>query len=481
MTLPIHEKFGQNVCMRKIINWKMFILLLIVVGAWLIYFLNKPVADWHSGKLVIILPADKSDIASAFELELAKLFAQQLNLELQPIYLPAHKVSGTLNAHHAHLAASGLRRNASDQLRYSETYQMLDELIVCQDKPIHRNEELLNRSITLVTGSAQEVALKLLKYRLPELKWESQTALSQNELLHQVADGKLDCTAANEEQLATARNFHPELGRGFDLQLPSHLAWGFPLNTDDELFELSQTFFKKIKKDGTLIRLIDQYYGHNERLEAIDTSTFITQTKTVLPHYRALFEEAERLTGIEWQLLAALAYQESHWNPLATSFTNVRGMMMLTEDTADRMNVDNRLDARSSILAGARYLQLLKDDLPPRIKESERIWMALAAYNQGMGHLEDARVLAAKTGLDPNSWMDMKKVLPLLARPEFAAETKHGSARGGEAVILVETVHLYRDMLKRVAPASLADTSMFGLANQPSASQPKTGLKLKAH
>ena len=283
MTLPIHEKFGQNVCMRKIINWKMFILLLIVVGAWLIYFLNKPVADWHSGKLVIILPADKSDIASAFELELAKLFAQQLNLELQPIYLPANKVSGTLNAHHAHLAASGLRRNASDQLRYSETYQMLDELIVCQDKPIHRNEELLNRSITLVTGSAQEVALKLLKYRLPELKWESQTALSQNELLHQVADGKLDCTAANEEQLATARNFHPELGRGFDLQLPSHLAWGFPLNTDDELFELSQTFFKKIKKDGTLIRLIDQYYGHNERLEAIDTSTFITQTKTVLP------------------------------------------------------------------------------------------------------------------------------------------------------------------------------------------------------
>jgi len=158
-----------------------------------------------------------------------------------------------------------------------------------------------------------------------------------------------------------------------------------------------------------LIRLIDQHYGHNERLEAIDASTFVTQTKTILPHYRPLFEEAERLTGIDWQLLAALAYQESHWNPLATSYTNVRGMMMLTEDTADRMNVENRLDARSSILAGARYLQRLKEDLPPRIKESERIWMALAAYNQGMGHLEDARVLAAKAGLNPNVWLDLKK------------------------------------------------------------------------
>jgi len=125
---------------------------------------------------------------------------------------------------------------------------------------------------------------------------------------------------------------------------------------------------------------------------------------------------------------------------------------MLTEETADRMDVDNRLDARQSILAGARYLQMLKEQLPPRIPEGERLWMALAAYNQGMGHLEDARVLAARKGLNPNAWGDVKKTMPLLTQPEHFEQTKHGYARGGEAVILVETVHLYYDMLKHLAP-----------------------------
>jgi membrane-bound lytic murein transglycosylase F len=150
-------------------------------------------------------------------------------------------------------------------------------------------------------------------------------------------------------------------------------------------------------------------------------------------------------------LLAALAYRESHWEPLATSYTHVRGMMMLTEDTADQMNIENRLDPHASIIAGARYLQLLKEQLPQHISEDDRMWMALAAYNQGMGHLEDARILALQSGLNPDAWADVKRVMPLLSRPAYYEKTKRGQARGGEAVILVETVRLYQDMLKRMA------------------------------
>jgi len=248
MTFPATRKFGQNVYMHKFINMKMFLLLLIAGSAWLIYFLNKPVDDWRNGKLVVVLPSDKTDIAAAFEFELANLFAQELQVKLQPLYLPTDKAIGKLNARQAHLAASGLRKNASDKLRYSETYQTLDEIVICQDKPIRRTEELLGRTLTVVADSAQESALELLKYRLPELQWQRQTTFGQNKLLQQIAESKLDCTIANEEQLASARNFHPELGRGFNLPYPSHLAWGFAAEGDDELFERSQTFFKKLKK-----------------------------------------------------------------------------------------------------------------------------------------------------------------------------------------------------------------------------------------
>src|SRR3989338_9774435 len=127
-----------------------------------------------------------------------------------------------------------------------------------------------------------------------------------------------------------------------------------------------------------------------------DAASFISRRNTVLPRYRHLFEEASILTGEDWHLLAALAYQESQWDPLATSSTNVRGMMMLTEDTADRMKVKNRLDARESILAGAQYLALLREQMSDRILEPDRTWMALAAYNQGFGHLEDARILTER-------------------------------------------------------------------------------------
>jgi membrane-bound lytic murein transglycosylase F len=266
-----------------------------------------------------------------------------------------------------------------------------------------------------------------------------------------VMRGEIDCTVANEEQIAFMRNFHPDMEPTFEIASPSQLAWSFAPDADAELYVQMEQFFTRIEEDGTLDRLLERFYGHNDRIIAFDAAAFLTKTSTVLPRYRQLFEEAASLTGIEWQLLAAMAYRESHWNPLATSYTRVRGMMMLTEDTADRMKVTNRLDARESIMAGARYLQLLKEQLPLRIDEPERTWLALAAYNQGMGHLEDARKLAQRHGMNADSWVDVQKVMPKLRNPSVAKTLKHGYARGGEAVVFVETVRLYHDMLKRIS------------------------------
>jgi membrane-bound lytic murein transglycosylase F len=228
------------------------------------------------------------------------------------------------------------------------------------------------------------------------------------------------------------------------------LAWTFAIDSDPELYAQMEKFFIRIEEDGTLELFLDRFYGHTERIIALDAAAFIAKANTVLPRYRPMFEEAAALSGIDWHLLAAMSYRESHWNPLATSYTNVRGMMMLTEDTADRMNVKNRLDAHISIMAGARYLQLLKEQLPLRINEPERTWLALAAYNKGLGHLEDARVLAQRLKLNPDLWVDVQKALVKLRDPKIAKTLKHGYARGGEAVVYVETVRLYYDMLKRI-------------------------------
>jgi membrane-bound lytic murein transglycosylase F len=176
----------------------------------------------------------------------------------------------------------------------------------------------------------------------------------------------------------------------------------------------------------------------------------------ILPRLRPHFEEGENLSGIDWRLIAAIAYQESHWDAAAVSPTGVRGIMMLTEETADRLQVKNRLDPRDSVLGGARYFALLKEQVPPRIPEPDRTFLALAAYNLGVGHMEDARVLAQRAGLNPDKWQDVRQVIGKLTDPEAFQALKHGYARGFEALQFVDNVRNYYDILARMEPREAA-------------------------
>ena len=417
---------------------------------------------WHSGKLVVIVPEIGLGAEAEFERELAQLFAEQLHATLETVPMRQDKVHTALREHQAHLAAASLRSEITvTALQFGPGYQSVRELVVCNRKnPYPKNlADLAGRKLAVVTDSAQETALREAQKKLPSLQWQANPKLTTKDLLAEVDDGALDCVAANELQLADARNYHPNLIAVLEIAPPSRLAWGFPMDADPDLLKQVQIFFGRIHQDGTLRRLLDRYYGHNSQLDKMDTAAFIARTKTVLPRYRRLFKEAAALTGEDWRLLAALAYQESHWDPLATSYTNVRGMMMLTEDTADQMKVNNRLDARESILAGAKYLVLLKEQIPDRIPEPDRTWLALAAYNQGSSHLEDARILTQRAGLNPDTWLDVQKWMPLLSQPAYYKTVKHGYARGAEAVILVENIRSYYDMLKRLEPDRMSTAS----------------------
>jgi membrane-bound lytic murein transglycosylase F len=349
-----------------------------------------------------------------------------------------------------------------------------------EDAPKHPGD-LIGKRIAVVAGSNHEKALIALRQEIPELKWESRTQQSVEDLLKEVAQGDLDYTVAYHEQISQMLNYYDNLAAAFDIGKPEKLAWAFPAHADNDLIVEAEQFFAEIQKNGELHKLLDRYYGHNDRLAPLDAAEFIEQTSKTLPKYRALFEKAGHSINEDWRLIAALAYQESHWDPLATSFTNVRGMMMLTEATADQMKVANRLDARESIMAGTKYLELIKKQLPSSIEEPERTWLALSAYNQGQGHLEDARILTQRQGGNADVWVDVKKWLPSLNNPKHFQKLKHGYARGGEAVIFVENIRAYYDMLTRltvdVSAAPAHDYQLVSTRDKPAFSlhAPHTG------
>ncbi len=273
-----------------------------------------------------------------------------------------------------------------------------------------------------------------------------------SDLLQRVVDGKLDYALVESTRFTLLRKHFPQLDVAFDVGKPVDYAWLIANVDKKRIADAAKRFFERIAADGTLKRLVDRHYGHAARISVVDAVTLLERINTMLPSLRAHFIESEQASGVDWRLIAAIGYQESHWDPKATSPTGVRGLMMLTEETAQRLQVKDRLDARESILGGARYLVLMRDSLPSRITEPDRTYLALAAYNVGLGHLEDARILAQRSGLDPDQWQNVRQVITKLADPAVYPTLKHGFARGYETLQFVDNIRNYMDMLDRLAP-----------------------------
>ena len=309
-------------------------------------------------------------------------------------------------------------------------------------------KDLEGATVAYVDGTGIDAQLDAVRVAHPEMEWQPLPLPSADALIAQVSEGQIDYAVVPSIDAAVARNIYLDFDVAFPAGPKRDLAWAVAPR-QRKLREDLDAFFAKARKDGLLARLTERYFTHPRQVQRIDAGIFQGRMKSVLPDYRRMFEDAQAASGIDWRLLAALAYQESQWNPFATSETGVRGFMQITEDTAKRLGITDLLDPRANILGAAKYLADLNHKLPARIQEPDRTWLALAAFNIGPGHLEDARILAQRQKLNPDLWSDVKKALPLLALPEYYATARLGYARGGMPVMLVDRTRAYYDILVR--------------------------------
>ena len=280
----------------------------------------------------------------------------------------------------------------------------------------------------------------------PEIKWDPLVLPSVTSLISQVSDGTVGYAIVGSIAASLARNVYLDFDVAFAAGGKRDIAWAVPPRFGDLRRDLD-AFILRLRRDGTLARLADRYMPDPRQIQRIDAGMLQERMRTTLPQYKSMFHDAQEKSGIEWRLLAAIAYQESQWDPAATSATGVRGLMQITEDTARHLGLSNLMDPAQNVVAAARYVRDLKAKLPARIQEPDRTWLALAAFNIGLGHLEDARILAQQQKLNPDLWSDVKKVLPLLAQPEYYQNAKLGYARGGMPVAFVDRVRGYYDVL----------------------------------
>lgn len=392
------------------------------------------------------------DGITGYDYELAKRFAEELGVELRVRVAENNtEILSVLDRNFAHIGLAGL----SNRPGLAEKYHALPTGIEAESVVVyHRDterpetvEDLAGTTVHLVADSNHEHRLLELREKHPDLNWQVHSTLDAAGVLARVESGEFTTAIVSSNELDLNHVYFPQVKESFSLGEPEELAWLFPAEQDDSLTAAARDFLNQLREDGTLAQLSERFYGHLDRLNYVGARTFVHHVKNRLPKYEDLFRNYAGHYGIDWRLLAAIGYQESHWRPNAVSPTGVRGLMMLTRNTAGQIGINNRLDPEESIQGGAKYFTLVHRQIPDRIPEPDRTWFALASYNVGFGHLEDARRLTENAGRNPDRWMDVKEFLPLLAQKEWYSKTRYGYARGHEPVIYVQNIRRYYDVL----------------------------------
>lgn len=385
---------------------------------------------------------------TGFEYVLAKRFANFLGVKLRIVEMEdLGYMLKSVGSEYGQLAAAGLTVTPKrrKEVLFTEPYMEVTQQLIYQQgtPPPTSVDDLIGKQILVIGNSSHAERLRELQREHPALDWDERFDVEMLDLLEMVHSGKVDYTVVDSNAYQINSALYPKAQIAFDISEPEPLAWAFPQSNDDSLYQQANAFLAQAKQDGTLAAIEERFYGHVGEMNYSGALLFAHRLQNRLPQWEDYLKQAAEAVDVDWHLLAALSYQESHWNPKAVSHTGVRGFMMLTQATAQEMRIENRLDPQQSIDGGTRYYRKILDRLPERITGPDRHWLALAAYNIGLGHLEDARVLTQHYGGNPDKWSDVKEYLPLLAKRNYYKHTQHGYARGWEAVAYVQNIRNY--------------------------------------
>ncbi|UCG38639.1 MAG: membrane-bound lytic murein transglycosylase MltF [bacterium] len=387
-----------------------------------------------------------------FEYELARLFASHLGVDLEVITPSWSRMFEYLERGEGDFIAAGLTMTPSRQARvdFSIPYFTVTQRLVVHEgrTDIRKVGDLSGLTIHVRAGTSYHERLVELQSEGVDLDLVLVPDVPTEELIRQVADGEIDATVADSNIASLNRRYYPGIRIAFPVSVKQFLAWAVRKG-DGSLLEAVNEFLAAIDSDGTLDRIRRRYFEGRDILGKVDLKAFHVKIETHLPRYEGMIREASSEHGFDWRLIAAMVYQESHFNPRARSHTGVRGLMQVTLDTAGEMGISDRLDPEQSVRAGVMYLSSLHGRFDDLVNERDRLLLTLASYNVGYGHVRDAQKIAEELGHDPTQWASMRKALPLLRNPEYYRRTKYGYARGTEPVRYVERILTYYDILRK--------------------------------
>lgn len=411
----------------------------------------------ESGRIVMITQNNPMtyyiyrEVPIGFEYELAKGFADFLGVELEVITPAWNQMIDDLENGKGDFIAAGMTITPSRQERivFSEPYMNIKQHAITRSgkKGLNSIEDLSGKIVYVRDGTSYQERLLELQKEGIDLYLELIPDVPTEEFIRQVVDEEILLTIADSNIALLNRRYYPDLRIAFPIAGEESLGWAVRKG-DENVAEKINEFFKFIRKNGSYQEIYDFYYNNIDVFEYVDVKKFHQRIETRLPKYRSIIEREADKNELDWRLLAAIIYQESHFNPRARSYTGVRGLMQVTQTTAREMGISNRMDPEQSVYAGTKYLARMYarfDDIENKL---DRWLFSLASYNVGYGHVRDAQKIAEEKGLNPAKWSSLRETLPLLRYRKYYEKTRYGYARGTEPVRYVDRVMLYYDILR---------------------------------
>lgn len=387
-----------------------------------------------------------------FEYDLAKAFADFLGVKLNvKIVKNETDLIPTLrNGQGAFIAASISfpKEKQKDVLLSNEYMEIRQHIVVHRDnQSVHWAEDLSGKAVHVRKDSPYHRRLEQLKEQGITLSIIPHIDMPTEELIRRVVTGKIEVTIANNNTAMLNRLYYPESFIAGPITDKKGVAWAVNPGSE-ELLERINSFFAAIKKNGAFDEIYERYYTEAVDFDYNGINHYHEAIRTKLPKYSKIIKREAKKHGIDWILIAAQIYQESRFNPKARSHAGAYGLMQLIRPTAKSLGVKNILNPAENIKAGVKHLKNLNNFFKGA-KGTDRLFISLAAYNVGKGHILDAQDLARKKGLNPNKWSSLATTLPLLSQERYYSRSRYGYCRGMEPVNYIKQIIVYYDILKR--------------------------------
>lgn len=386
-----------------------------------------------------------------FEYELARRFAQAHDLYLEMVVPPTRKdlIPWLLAGRGDLIAASMIATKAriARGVAFSRPYENVSEVVVARAgaKQLTGPEDLEGHTVVVRRSSPCWPRLETLRRHLAHrgIHFNLEAApegLEDEQLVARVADGRYDLTVVTSNVADVELTWRNDIRKAFTLTGPRPVGWVVRAQ-DEKLLHAINAFFAK-EDHSTFYNVTYDKYFRDPRLIFRRVSTRADGYRGgALCPYDDLVRKYARKYGLDWHLVVAQMYEESRFDPEAKSWTGAEGLMQILPGTAAQFGISDLQEPANGIRAGVRYLAWLKSQFGRDLSVQDRMWFALAAYNAGLGHVQDARRLAARLGLDPNHWFNnVERAMELLSRAKYAREAANGYVRGSEPVRYVRQI-----------------------------------------